>query len=357
VPLLYSVCGTAQACAAINASEQALGLKQSQKQVRGRALLVQMETAKEHLWQILLDWPTLLERTPDSDGVAQMMALMKRFRLALFDGEDPFKLQLVSITETFTEVESCIQELETLLSLRLFNCSLVDWIGFTQTNELDHWIKRSPTSTGSMMDEISEPGWAELGAVAEEALPQLDDKFYHQQLSYKGGEAFIAMPTLEGRSRETSPFVREMNSPLVKSIRAKHGNGLLARCAARLLELASIPSRLRAGVQQLRDPDVVAMNYSSLPSGVGIAQVEAARGRLVHGIEIENRTVKRYRILAPTEWNFHPQGVLAKGLKQISATNDELLKHKATLLINAIDPCVGYDLNLQAADRPELSNA
>jgi coenzyme F420-reducing hydrogenase alpha subunit len=81
-------------------------------------------------------------------------------------------------------------------------------------------------------------------------------------------------------------------------------------------------------------------------SGVGLAQVEAARGRLVHRVELEHDGVRRYRILAPTEWNFHPAGAAAQGLMHLPAEEPEVLRRLAALLINAVDPCVGYDLRV-----------
>jgi hypothetical protein len=53
-----------------------------------------------------------------------------------------------------------------------------------------------------------------------------------------------------------------------------------------------------------------------------------------------------YRIVALTEWNFHPEGVLTQGLLRLSAKNPEYLRQQAQWLINAIDPCVQYTLNL-----------
>ena len=79
---------------------------------------------------------------------------------------------------------------------------------------------------------------------------------------------------------------------------------------------------------------------------MGIGQVEAARGRLVHCVELERGVVKHYQILAPTEWNFHPLGVVARGLETLTTKNEILLRKQADLLINAIDPCVGYDITV-----------
>jgi hypothetical protein len=56
--------------------------------------------------------------------------------------------------------------------------------------------------------------------------------------------------------------------------------------------------------------------------------------------------VERYRILAPTEWNFHPQGPLIQGLRGADAHMGETLDKNAGLLISALDPCVGYELNI-----------
>jgi Ni,Fe-hydrogenase I large subunit len=70
--------------------------------------------------------------------------------------------------------------------------------------------------------------------------------------------------------------------------------------------------------------------------------VEAARGRLVHRVELEQNVVQRYQILAPTEWNFHPAGTAATLLKQLPANNEADLRQQAELVINSVDPCVRY---------------
>jgi hypothetical protein len=56
--------------------------------------------------------------------------------------------------------------------------------------------------------------------------------------------------------------------------------------------------------------------------------------------------VRRYRILAPTEWNFHPDGAAAQALMRLPAQDPAFLRRLAAMLINAVDPCVGYDLRV-----------
>ncbi|MEZ5703328.1 MAG: hypothetical protein R3E42_17330 [Burkholderiaceae bacterium] len=49
--------------------------------------------------------------------------------------------------------------------------------------------------------------------------------------------------------------------------------------------------------------------------GVGLAWVEMARGLLVHQVTLDagGDSVGRCRVVAPTEWNFHPLGKWRSG--------------------------------------------
>jgi len=83
----------------------------------------------------------------------------------------------------------------------------------------------------------------------------------------------------------------------------------------------------------------------------GIAQVEAARGRLIHRVELafkkdDKISIANYQIVAPTEWNFHPEGLINKSLLNIKAPNKKEHEQLARLMINAIDPCVAFKLSI-----------
>jgi Ni,Fe-hydrogenase I large subunit len=66
----------------------------------------------------------------------------------------------------------------------------------------------------------------------------------------------------------------------------------------------------------------------------------------VHRIAIQAGRVADYRILAPTEWNFHPQGAAALGLATLPDADDATLRRLAGLFVTALDPCVAYDVRL-----------
>ena len=58
---------------------------------------------------------------------------------------------------------------------------------------------------------------------------------------------------------------------------------------------------------------------------------------LLHWAQIDDAgRVQHYRVLAPTEWNFHPHGALATALAGLGADDTA----SAQLLAAAFDPCV-----------------
>ena len=141
------------------------------------------------------------------------------------------------------------------------------------------------------------------------------------RLGRPGADDFIAAPLWASAPAESSPFTRQSGQALVADLTREQGNGLLTRLAAQLVELAVIlaglPVRLAALAAGGDGPGEKANGIgggaakASLPDGVGLVQVQAARGLLVHRVAIQAGRVADYRILAPTEWNFHPQGAAA----------------------------------------------
>jgi Ni,Fe-hydrogenase I large subunit len=147
--------------------------------------------------------------------------------------------------------------------------------------------------------------------------------------------------------RETTPLERRREVPLIRALLADGRSGLLARMTALLVELAELPMRVRElslALREARGVGTEAAGGDTASGGAGLAQVEAARGRLAHCVELEHGSVRRYRIVAPTEWNFHPEGVAVQALLNLPAGDAALQRRLAAVLINAIDPCVDYDL-------------
>jgi len=77
-----------------------------------------------------------------------------------------------------------------------------------------------------------------------------------------------------------------------------------------------------------------------------LVQLEAARGRLFHQVFAEDGKIKSYQILAPTEWNFHPQGVLSRMIETVKYKSEQDLVNQIKLLVDVVDPCVGYSIEI-----------
>jgi Ni,Fe-hydrogenase I large subunit len=64
----------------------------------------------------------------------------------------------------------------------------------------------------------------------------------------------------------------------------------------------------------------------------------------MHEIVLDGDRIADYLIVAPTEWNFHPQGALVDRLVgQGTADRDALRQHVAHI-VAALDPCVPWEL-------------
>ncbi|MET0101725.1 MAG: nickel-dependent hydrogenase large subunit [Sedimenticola sp.] len=348
VPLLFSLCGTAQACAAVTACERAMGQEAGDRGKAGRALLVLLETAKEHAWRINHGWAELLGEREQPEPVARLIALMSRFRATLYGELNPFLPDSAPVLERPDQLMPLLAQLEEILEESIYSGTATDWLTLDSCDQLLAWASAGESVAARFIDHLVTERLASVGSAHKRALPALDTGALDSQLAAEDAALFIARPTWEGDSCETGPFTRMLERPLMAALRREYGDGLLTRATARLLELATIPEQLRALVDRLAldGAEGVESGSQQLAPGRGIAQVEAARGRLVHRVELADGMVAGYQILAPTEWNFHPDGVLAQGLAALQAGSEEELRHQARMLINAIDPCVSFELKI-----------
>ncbi len=79
--------------------------------------------------------------------------------------------------------------------------------------------------------------------------------------------------------------------------------------------------------------------------GWGIATVATARGLLTHAARVEDGLVTAYRITAPTEWNFHPDGLVTQLLRGLAIWSDWIAE--AQKIVDVIDPCVRATIQIE----------
>ncbi len=87
---------------------------------------------------------------------------------------------------------------------------------------------------------------------------------------------------------------------------------------------------------------------SAAGADLGIGWALTARGWLKHEVRLDGNRVLNWQILAPTDRNFHTEGVLKRRLQGVKAGRDqaEALTRDLTL---AIDPCVAFEVRMNDA--------
>ncbi|MDJ0779473.1 MAG: nickel-dependent hydrogenase large subunit [Gammaproteobacteria bacterium] len=341
LPLMFNVCGVAQARATLAAIQRELGVTVRQGDEAARDLLVAVETAREHLLRIFLDWPRLFELDFDNRVLPRISHLNSDFAACLFRGGNGFALHSTSEPDQAGLAQQC-DRLEAILQESVFGVPCDEWLALRGITELESWLDHDHSVAARATAQIHRRGWSELAQTSCADLPELSAQDLLARFSDESVDRFVALPQWDGQCYETTPLSRQRCHPLVLSLGDDLGSGLLVRWVARLVELATIPGRIANLGQALVEDDQVDVEMPV--DTVGIAQVEAARGRLVHRVSIDDGVVADYRILAPTEWNFHPDGIIGEGLAQL--TERKSIDVCARTVINAIDPCVGYHLRV-----------
>jgi len=347
VALLYATCKAAQSVAAAKALEEARGIAVPPSTSRVREMRVLAEAAREHTLRILMDWSQFLD-APQPPPATELRAAMQAERdLARHLDEARAALRFGG---TFVyegdAVENDIAACEALLERAIFAEPLRIWRARETKDDLINWAEPRHTIAQRLFDQIATDGLLDAGAAPVSPLPSFDRDRLAARLFDDGRAHFVAAPDWEGVPRETSPLARSIDHPLIRALETGEGFGLGARLAACLVELANVPKRLRETVARLNGPEMAEPSRSEAMPGVGLSQIEAARGRLVHAVELAGGKVSRYRILAPTEWNFHPEGAAARGLARIARGDAHDVARIARLFVTAVDPCVGYEVRV-----------
>ncbi len=350
LPVLFNVCGSAQGAASAQACERALAIEADPETQCVRLLLVGVEALREHLVRAIMDWPRFLGNEPLTDDVLRAMRLCMRIRRLL----DPDSTALAIGGRARCDsarLTAPMQEMVGLVEELVVGEPIEAWRARRASVSLAIWGEAARTPAQRLVRHVLDRDWADAGRADTNFLPDLDEDDLLKLLLGADNEAFVAAPTWNGRPQETSALSRQAESPLVRDLERLHGSGLLTRIAARLVEIGELPLVMKdlaekfAQAPKRNAANGGAQDRPKATSGRGLAQVEAARGRLVHGVEIEDDVVRRYAILAPMEWNFHGKGAAACGLADIAGRARDV-RELADLFVTSIDPCVGYELKV-----------
>jgi hypothetical protein len=157
---------------------------------------------------------------------------------------------------------------------------------------------------------------------------------FEQLLSAKS--SLVQQPSWYGVALENAPLGRlAWQGDAIASV-----HPIWLRILAKLVDLAQLT---RAFLSDGMEKEASAIMGCDVRDDLAVSWVETARGRLFHGARINTQGVALdYAIIAPTEWNFHPQGVVARWLSawQQSALDEQVFRYQALNLMKIMDPCV-----------------
>lgn len=329
VPLLYGLCGKAQQAAAVQACEAAGGVACAASTARERELMVLGEALHEHCWRVLLNWPALF-------GVRAAPEVLKAVNAAL------------RAALSGTDAQGAAR-LEQVVSERVLGMPLSAWLEAEDPRVWWALAAGADTGVGAMLRCLAE-GDGDWGRSAVPLLPQLQAREAREAMAplLMGDATFADRPRWRGEPHETGPIARLADHPAVAGLLRGEGNGVRARLLIRITELAAIARYIRT-VEAATGQGPGWVRATPVAEGMGLAWVETARGRLMHMVQLCGDRIARYRIVAPTEWNFAADGACARGLAGCPAPDEATLRRRAALTVTAIDPCVGYTVYVHHA--------
>jgi coenzyme F420-reducing hydrogenase alpha subunit len=320
LPNLYAVCGRSQAVVAAAALAAAMGHTPGLAIHRRRERELASETAVEHAFRLLLDWPRLCGGEPD-------VALLARIRSLLTSAPVSESSWGAARDALIGMTESRIRGLQLDPWLEQFSAS--EWLawargGRTETARTMAALAALPAWQAEQTPALSRPVHATFVAgIARRALDEPD---------------FAAAPELDGGPAECGPLARGLQQSAVRDLTRR--DLITARAFARLAEFGQV----------LREETCAGrIEAAGLGPGAGAAMGEMARGLLVHAVQIDGGRISRYAIVAPTEWNFHPRGALYRELEGRPAEDEAAARKAIALAAATLDPCVALETELRDA--------
>ena len=292
---------------------------------------LQLETARDHLRSMALDWP---QRQSQSLQPAQLKWL----------SSCPFPLATPPHALTPSEVAGQQQHLQAWLESTILHrpSLLTQWLAQYRDESafaawcIDNADRATPLkclAQWSATAQALQPGTRTLDVLDTDPDRQAAN-LRTIATAMAADPDFSLRPQWQGACAETGVWSRLRHRQTAPAITSAWGR-LQARWIE-LLELISAPT----------EPPAPLLSCGALPLGDGqaIAWCEMARGLLLHWVQLDaQRCVQDYRVLAPTEWNFHPGGALAQALSQLDPADAPA----AWCLTSAYDPCVQCSVNIQ----------
>lgn len=293
-------------------------------------VLLRLETARDHLRSMALDWP---QRQPSATHRAPDLHWFR---------DCPLPLMPPAQTLAPQEAGAALAQLRAWLEGLLYQ-PVQDWLTrHHDSTAFAHWChsRAHDLPPAHCLTE-----WHPLASTLTPPTRSLDllntdtaaqSTHLHAIAQAMAADAdFVQRPLWQGRCAETGVWTRLRH----QAERDTLAHNAWTRLGARWMELVNLTAADPLTDDGQRDP-LLDSGALVLGQGQAIAWCEMARGLLLHWVQLDPQgRVDDYRVLAPTEWNFHADGALAQALTALPA-HDTTSTASAWCLAAAYDPCV-----------------
>ena len=324
IPMLFSVCGVAQQIASTEAVESALQTEIFQTEIlqteilqressasvsRARQQLLLAENIRELGLRMARDW------LDDRSMAQQLMQWFVRIRAELqwslaLNAQEQTEEQIQEPSNQNLKMTELVEDVRSILP------------GQDQLNECRQQLD------AAFGDIRLNPGVSAMPALGSRAMMQLLPEL---ERSLKSEAGFAQQPSLLRQCYETGYAIADAED---SGADEKAHQTLTERFDRFVSALLALPDQL------LQPTPMILRNDQ------GMALVTAARGLLIHRVSLQDEIVTDYQLIAPTEWNFHPQGALLSMLEGVAVEYDRL-EALVNRLIVLVDPCVDWSVGIR----------
>jgi len=385
-PRVCGICNTSHIIAAINAIEDAyismgVDIKISKKAKQIREFALNAEKIQNHIkWLYFSILPEILEINGEHDKnikafegkewiKAQKICSEILKAMAIFTGQWPHgsfcMVGGVTCDPTRGDIYEAMRYLETVIDFcekDIFGISLEEFISFDASIQImgtkgslqktiEVIVKNRLAQIGKSYDrfiflgnnsskkrskkcEITRVLNADVNFVSE----SLKNSFFEED-----GYTYSKSAMYKNKYFETGPIARMMiiKNPLIRDFHRKYKDSILTRVVSRVSEIAHLLIKSKKILEKinLSEPSCIShtIPYNTI-NATGIGRCEAARGSLLHKIEIKRGKIKSYDIITPTVWN------LGNGSKEEPAVAQKAIMglntiEEADLVFKAFDVC------------------
>ena len=342
---LFPLCGTAHAMAGLMAIEAALQIEASPAQRAFRTLVVLAEHCAALVWRTMMDWPLLLGEAPQVRAYAEVHRVAATVRAAanqdcwVRPGGARLRLERCHLSHAVLELARMVDA--------AFPEAATDAPGWSA---LQNAVQHGASLPARLIRAAHGGALKDYGLHDQPLLRALDVDWCATRLAADPG--FGDAPTLDGTPAEVGALAARRH-PAVADAVAQWGPAVATRLLAAALDLPVMAERLRRAFNELADDDPAAVDLTR--TGRGSGMVETSRGPLAYLIDTAAGQVRMLRSVAPTEWNFHPDGPFIRALATAPILPDPV--SAARLLAASFDPCVPFNIESAAPDATDAAHA